>query len=140
MPLNIEALRKTQESIANLNLPFYMGDWCSCIAGHACRVMGYEVGTYNNMYLVDSKARRYLGLSNAQACHLFAAPIGQNREAAIQLIEELIQAEIGAVGDQSQAQAGVLRRSGSNDPYSSEAQVTPAQVTPLVEEGELVGV
>lgn len=138
--MNIAALREVQKSIADEANPFDMCYWHCCIAGHVYKV-GNSGSSYEKGYVKRNFAVSYLDLTWEEACDLFSSDqefLPTDREGAIRLIEELIQSHLGeqshsSLGEQSGAQPMVLRRSGPDGPYSSEA--TPAPV-----EEELVGV
>lgn len=79
--LNIEAIRKTQASIADESKPFDMAGWTHCIAGHACQVKGHS-------YSDGTTAAYYLGLSEGKASMLFTGAC--TRAEAIAKLEALI--------------------------------------------------
>ncbi len=83
---NIEALRKTQQSIANPAEPFHMGDWYCCIAYHACKAnqLGDMLYTYVAEFLGVPVG---LFLPDRGSCSL-----SHDRDAAIARIQALIDA------------------------------------------------
>jgi hypothetical protein len=98
--LNVPLLRKVQASIADPGIPFAMGQWCNCIAGHALRIAGMDS---RELYLMDGPTAARLA---SQALGLPMTPGGWphplfyhylehedcNRRLAIQRIEAVIQA------------------------------------------------
>lgn len=80
--LNIEALRKTQESIADTTLSFNMFRWGTCICAHAARANAW----INDPFLISEQ----LGVS--ELLFLPGAVGPTDRSAAIARIQALIDA------------------------------------------------
>lgn len=101
--MNIELLEKTRDSIADRRNMFEMGDWSTCICGHAARILGVErvnsgfSGTFADRLglrvrakeIFSSEVADRLGLDRVRAEEIFwRTHLG--REDAIRLLTELI--------------------------------------------------
>jgi len=87
--LNVALLRKVQDSIADESIPFNMGSWYHCIAGHTCKV----VGTRSYQADMEGEAASLLGLEAdlPDACFsLFKGDSKMTRMDAIMRIEQYI--------------------------------------------------
>jgi hypothetical protein len=127
MALNIDLLRRVQESIADPAKPFCMSCWVTCIAGHTRRVLEEQGERLSGSpEYSEYVAREALGLSFDQAEALFYLTIrNTRRQDAIAAIDKLIAEESRAMGE-----AGCA---------ASSALASPAQDAKQEEE-ELVGV
>ncbi len=95
--MNVNLLRRVQLSIADLNIPFDMGCWERCIAGHACAVYNQNriLGRIEDPRRdVGVELAGILGITMSQRMSLFGwggdAWERYNREYAIAKISRLI--------------------------------------------------
>lgn len=92
--MNIERLRRVQESIADERRRFDIRDWDDCIAGHACHVAGHR---WRNDADTEDFANGYLALTYEEGRELFSVyglSRYTSRSEAIARIERLIASDI----------------------------------------------
>lgn len=89
--MNIEALQKTRDSVANEENQLDMSSWENCVAAHAARVAGigrlYDEHSMNFRNLAC--VREFLDIDIGMASLLFAAP--RSRVEAVAALDRLIE-------------------------------------------------
>lgn len=148
--MNIEALEKTRDSVANPENPFDMSYWNTCIAGHAAKVAGigplverlpgvpaFLNDTFDRWNAVFHQERiyevmKFLGISFNTKIALFSHVTGpQNREQAVAALNRLI----------AQQRASDLAIEMVHDtPYWISIDEAPLMAPAPAMEEELVGV